>query len=132
MRVLLDTSAYSAFLRGHQDIVDVVQQADTVALNAVVLGELLAGFAKGKQSKKNRQHLDRFLQSRRVRVLRLDQATALCYSKILTFLRQEGTPVPTNDIWIASNAMEFGFQLVTTDSHFGKIPQVIVQLYRPT
>lgn len=44
MRVLLDTSAYSAFMRGHPIAKDTLQQADYIVFNPIVLGELRAGF----------------------------------------------------------------------------------------
>jgi predicted nucleic acid-binding protein len=37
-----------------------------------------------------------------------------------------GTPIPTNDFWIAASAMQYGLTVVTTDAHFLKIPQILV------
>ena len=42
-------------------------------------------------------------------------------SRIAAQLRRQGTPIPTNDIWIAAQAMEHGAELITTDEHFDKI-----------
>ena len=42
---------------------------------------------------------------------------------------QAGTPIPTNDIWIAASAMEYGLSVVTTDQHYQKIPQIIVEYF---
>ena len=42
MRVLLDTSAYSAFMLGHPEVEVALQRADEIYLTPVVLGELLA------------------------------------------------------------------------------------------
>ena len=36
-------------------------------------------------------------------------------------LRKKGKPIPTNDIWIAAQAMELGAKLVTFDGHFKEI-----------
>ena len=47
-RILLDTSAYSAFKRGHDDIRTILQEADDITVTPVVLGELYAGFARGR------------------------------------------------------------------------------------
>ena len=52
-RILLDTAAYSAFLRGHEDIRQILQEADQITLTPVVLGELYAGFARGRHRRKN-------------------------------------------------------------------------------
>jgi predicted nucleic acid-binding protein len=131
MRVCLDTSAYSAFMRGHEGVVDCLQRADEIALTTIVLGELLAGFRRGGRSAANRAELARFRASSRVITLTLDEETALRYAEILTFLRQAGTPIPTNDLWIAASAMQHGLHVVTTDSHFAKVPQVMTELFEP-
>ena len=34
----------------------------------------------------------------------------------------KGTPIPTNDIWIAAQAMETGADLLSYDQHFGSEP----------
>lgn len=125
-RVLVDTSAYSAFMQGEPAIKAALQQAEQIYLNAVVLGELLAGFSGGKRLDKNRKELEAFLSSPRVEVLELGDATAERYATIFAFLRQQGTPIPTNDIWIAASAMEHGLCVLTRDPHFKKVPQVIV------
>jgi tRNA(fMet)-specific endonuclease VapC len=56
----------------------------------------------------------------------LDLETAQRYAEILPYLRERGTPIPTNDIWIAATAMEWGLRVLTTDAHFGWLPQVSV------
>jgi predicted nucleic acid-binding protein len=126
-RVLVDTSAYSAFMQGEPAIKATLQQAEQIYLNAVVLGELLAGFSGGTRPDKNRKEIKAFLSSPRVEVLELGDATAERYAVIFAFLRQQGAPIPTNDIWIAASAMEHGLCVLTRDPHFKKVPQVIVK-----
>ena len=125
MRILLDTSAYSAFMRGDHDTAEMVREAGEIYLSVVTLGELKAGAARGKRKKKNDSELKEFLSSPRVRVLSADMDTSECYSAILTRLWEMGTPIPTNDIWIAASAMQHGLRLVTTDHHFEKVAQII-------
>ena len=126
MQICLDTSGYSAFKRGHDGALAVVQSAAEIVLPAVVLGELLAGFRIGSRERSNRRELDAFMESPRVRVAPLDFETAQRYAEILPYLRERGTPIPTNDIWIAATAMEWGLRVLTTDPHFGWLPQVSV------
>jgi tRNA(fMet)-specific endonuclease VapC len=128
-RILLDTSAYSAILRGDMRIARVMQEADEIALSAIVLGELKAGFRKGRHRERNEQELAEFLSSPRVRILGLDEETADRYAVILDSLRSAGNPIPTNDVWIAASAMQHGFRILTTDQHFRKIPQVVVDSF---
>ncbi len=126
---LLDTSAYSAFLRGHAELKLALQRADRIALTAIVLGELGAGFRAGTRQRKNEAELRRFLSSPRVDVVAVDPETADRYAVILHGLRQTGTPLPTNDIWIAASAMQHGLRVLTTDAHYTKIPQIIVERF---
>jgi predicted nucleic acid-binding protein len=129
VRVLLDTAAYSAFKRGQPEVGLAVRSAEGIALNSVVVGELLAGFARGRHRRRNEMELEEFLASLRVSVLPVDHETATRYAVILNALRAAGTMIPTNDIWIAATAMQHGCRIVTTDSHYRRVSQVIVDLY---
>lgn len=125
-RLLLDTSAYSAFMRGQPEVKLALQQADEISLTPVVLGELLVGFMRGKRRKKNEKELRAFLSSPRVTVVDVDEETAQRYALILNALWKVGTPIPTNDIWIAASAMQHGLRLLTRDAHYRKVTQVLV------
>jgi tRNA(fMet)-specific endonuclease VapC len=129
MRLLVDTSAYSAFMRGHREIKAAVQEADDIFVNSIVLGELRAGFIKGRRRRKNDVELNTFLASPRVKLLDVTEETADRYAVILNSLWEAGTPIPTNDIWIAASAMEHGLELLTTDEHYQNVPQVIVNYF---
>lgn len=131
-RVLLDTSAYSAFMRGDEAVKEVLQRVDAIYLNAVVLGELRVGFLRGRAKQKNEERLRQFLASSRVSIVAVDDETAERYAVILNGLWTAGTPIPTNDIWIAASAMQFGLTVLTTDAHFLKIPQILVSHATPS
>jgi predicted nucleic acid-binding protein len=126
-KVMVDTSAYSAFLWGNEEIKQAIMEAEEIFLNPVVLGELYAGFAVGRKEKKNRDILKEFLSSPRVQVAVLDEETAERYAAIVAYLQAQGTPIPTNDLWIAATAMQYGLKLLTTDTHYQKVPQIIVE-----
>lgn len=128
MRILLDTSAYSAFFRGHPSALALLRRADTIALTPVVLGELLAGFRRGRRPARNRAQLEELLDSPRVEVVPVDEETADFYAEVHSALRAAGTPIPTNDVWIAASAMQHGLRLVTGDRHFERVAQVAVEL----
>lgn len=128
-RIALDTSAYSAFMRGHRGVAEALRHAEEIVVSPVVLGELHAGFRKGTRRSDNERELAAFVGSPRVRVAVVDAETADRYAEIVTFLRRAGTPIPTNDVWIAAGAMEHGLQVVTSDPHFKWVPQVLVDLH---
>jgi len=110
-------------------VVDELRRADRLVLTPIVLGELLAGFRKGSRFDENLERLRDFLGSSRVRTVALDAETADRYSILHDALRRVGTPVPTNDLWIAASAMQHGLTLVTTDPHFRRLPQIVVGLH---
>ena len=126
MRVLLDTSAYSAFMLGHPEVKVALQRADEIYLTPVVLGELLAGVIRGKWRRKNEREIRAFLSSPRVQVIDVDEETAQRYAVILNGLWKAGTPIPTNDIWIAASAMQHGLRVLTRDAHYQKVAQIVV------
>ena len=128
-RLTLDTSAYSAFKRGHSGVVGHLRKAEEILLPSIVLGELLGGFEAGQQSRRNRDELDLFRGSPRVRLVAIGEATAERYAVIYAALRSMGQPIPTNDLWIAASTMEHGTELVTLDRDFAHVPQILVALY---
>ena len=127
-KVLLDTSAYSALFRGDEHVKVILQEAGEVAINSVIAGELLAGFSGGRFEDRNRELLKEFMASPRARVYPIDGETSERYAAIRMHLRQQGTPIPTNDLWIAASAMQHGLSLLTADRHFLKVPQVLTTL----
>jgi len=128
-KVMMDTSAYTAFLRGSPEVKEVVQQADEIVFNPVVLGELIAGFLMGRNERKNRAILKDFLSSPRVIIAEIDEETSERYAVIVQSLRMKGTPIPTNDLWIAASAMQHGLKVLTTDKHYLKVPQIITEYF---
>ncbi|MBM4387791.1 MAG: type II toxin-antitoxin system VapC family toxin [Deltaproteobacteria bacterium] len=126
-RVILDTSAYSAFVRGNDAVRLSLAAADEINLNPVIIGELLAGFGSGTNEKKNKEILSAFLISSRVRVIEINEDTSERYAVIFRSLKKKGTPVPSNDLWIAASAMQHGLKVVTTDNHFLKIDLVLTE-----
>jgi predicted nucleic acid-binding protein len=98
--------------------VAVLRHAPEMLVSVIVLGELLAGFAAGSRQRENRDDLTRFLHSPRVRVVPIGPGTADFYALVYAALRQQGQPIPTNDLWIAASCLEHGAALLTLDSHF--------------
>jgi tRNA(fMet)-specific endonuclease VapC len=118
---MLDTNAYSAFIRGMPDILEVVAHAERLLLSSTVLGELLGGFAVGAREASNRSELTRFMNSPRVELLPVTAQTADSYALVYAALRRKGQPIPTNDMWIAASALEHAAAVLTFDAHFAHI-----------
>lgn len=130
-RLLLDTSAYSAMRRGDRRLLAPIQEASEVFLTPVVIGELLYGFLGGGLEGGNRGLLREFLESPRVEVLSVDEETAERYAVIRDYLREQGKPIPANDLWIAASAAQHGLRLLSLDDHFKSVPQVLLEYFDP-
>ncbi len=124
MNVALDTCAYSDFMRGNALCVQVVRTATRLFLPLFVVAELRAGFVVGNKESKNAANLQRFFNTPRVEVLLPDEGTANQYAQLFVFLKKQGTPIPINDLWIASLVLQHNLILCTSDSHYRHIPQL--------
>ena len=62
MRILLDSNAYSAFMRGNEEVRDLIQAAEEVLFSAIVVGEQLFGFRQGAYYERNLTELRSFLE----------------------------------------------------------------------
>ena len=120
-RLLIDTNIYSYALKGDDGVVEVLKKAEQIGISVISIGELLPGFKGGGTEQKNREELEKFLDSPRVIVYSVDEDTSEFYAEILNNLRAIGRPVPTNDIWIAAVAFQNGLKLFTKDIHFKAI-----------
>jgi tRNA(fMet)-specific endonuclease VapC len=122
VRLVLDTSTYSHFRAGREDVLDHLARADAVLIPTIVVGELEAAFEAGLRSKENRVRLAEFLDEPFVKLLPVTLAVARHYGRMVGELRRAGTPIPTNDVWIAATTADCGGTLLTFDRHFDRIP----------
>ena len=126
MKLAIDTNAYREAADGKPRTVELLRRADEIHVPFVVLGELRAGFAAGTIGKKNEAKLTQFLGSPRMRVLLADEQTTHAYASLFAQLRRQGTPIPTNDLWIAALAIQHDLPLLTADRHFSHLPQLLI------
>ncbi len=120
-KILIDTNIYSSAFKGDPKIITTLRYVSHIGISSISIGELLSGFKAGNREKENRKELGEFLDSPRVSLYSADSDTAEYYSSILNQLKSQGTPIPTNDIWIAAVAFQHGLELYTLDTHFLKI-----------
>ena len=125
MNIALDTNAYSDFMRGDGERVQIVRAARSIAMPIIVLGELRAGFAAGDRESANAANLQRFLASPRVSALLPDEQTTHHYAQLHFQLRTKGARIPTNDLWIAAMVVQHDLVLCSSDRHFRQLPQVV-------
>ncbi len=124
MRIAVDTNRYRDFCAGVPEAVEQFSIANAIFLPFVTLAELRAGFLCGRLSRKNESVLMRFLNRPRIHLLFADENTTHHYARIFLQLRSQGTPIPTNDIWIAALVIEHDLLLYSRDRHFECLPQL--------
>lgn len=126
MKLCLDTCAYSKMHLQHEELITIIEQADAIYLPTIVYGEIIAGFCMRKLEQKNLAELKQFLALPGVEIIPISTAIADRYGRLIKKLREQGTPIPTNDIWIAATAFETGSRLVTYDTHFSAVPGLLI------
>lgn len=125
MRVALDTNGYVDLCKGVEATARLVATAETVYLPFIVVAELRAGFALGRRAAENERVLRRFLMKYGVHVLFADDQTTHHYAAVFRQLRFQGTPIPTNDIWISALVLQHNVVLHARDQHFDYVPQIV-------
>ncbi len=124
MRLALDTNRYTDLCCDVSEVTVLVEHAEAVFLPFVVLGELRAGFSLGRRGAENERVLRRFLMKPGVTILFADDETTFHYAVVFRQLRTQGTPIPTNDMWIAALVLQHGLVLCDRDGHFDHLPQL--------
>lgn len=114
--MILDTNALSAFFDGDARLKVIVAKAARISLPVIVLGEYRFGLIGSRIRKVMESALDE-LQALS-EVLLIDTETVRPYAKISDQLKRAGTPIPSNDLWIAAIAVQHGLPIVSRDKHF--------------
>lgn len=128
----LDTSGYALFDAGFAPAVEQMERATRLAIPTIALGELLSGFQKGSRTRRNVARLEQFVETFDVEWLEVTRTVAERYAQIHDQLRRRGTPIPTNDLWIAACCLAAGAALLTSDPHFQRVEDLrTVQLEYP-
>lgn len=126
LRICVETNAYSDLMRGDEAVISLLEYAEVIVVPAPVLGQLYAGFLRGTRRERNLETLSIFLDKPGIRIAPVDHEAARQYGRILSTLLKQGTPIPTNDIWIAAIAIVWNATLITRDEHFTKVPYLAI------
>ncbi len=124
MRLALDTNRYRDFCEGKEEAVKTFQLAERIYMPFPVIAELRAGFACGTLARQNERVLNQFLNRPRIVILFPDEQTLFHYGRLYSQLRTQGTPIPTNDLWIAALVQQHNLILYSRDKHFNHLPQL--------
>ena len=122
--LVLDSNALIALFDGDEGIREIISSAEKVLVPAVVLGEIQLGINSTKRGRTTQKALEKFLDQPFVEILDVGSETASCFVTIMKYLMEHGTPIPTDDVWIAAGTLETGSVLLTRDGHFSNIPMI--------
>lgn len=117
--IALDTNIAIDLLNGKDDVIRKYEKFQSIYLPVTVCGELLFGALNSESSQNNLLKYRGFISV--CIILEIDLSIAEQYAAIRKRLKDQGTPIPENDIWIAATCMMHEMQLATNDKHFSNI-----------
>ena len=124
IEIAIDTNRYRDFVDGRPEAVSVFRSAARICVPFIVVAELRAGFAVGSRGLENERIFEQFLHRVRVEVLLPTMESTRHYANLYRQLRTSGTPIPTNDLWIAAIVVQHELRLYSRDIHFDALPQI--------
>ena len=98
--MILDTNAVSAFFEEVPAVCKAVGESEVLAVPGIVLGEYRFGLSGSRLQAELEAKLGRL--ERLADILCVDADTARHYAAIRRELKDAGTPIPDNDVWIAA------------------------------
>ena len=120
--MILDTNALSAWAQGDAGVEAPLRLAERLVVPSVVLGEYYFGIRQSRHRLRYQDWLSRFLPL--TEIATITSATADAYADIRLQLKQRGSPIPPNDVWIAALARQHALPVLSNDSHFDAVDRI--------
>jgi len=120
--VILDSNGVSALAEGESALESILRKANRVAIPVIVVGEYRYGISRSREQKRYEEWLTEYLP--KFLILDIDERTTVPYAAIRSELKRAGTPIPSNDVWIAALCRQHSLPLLTRDRHFDAVPGI--------
>lgn len=120
--MILDTNALSAWAEGLPAVQAPFQAADRLVVPSIVLGEYYFGIRQSLHRNRYENWLRQYLPL--VEIVAVTPETANIYANIRLELKQRGTPIPSNDTWIAALASQHALPVLSRDAHFDAVNSI--------
>lgn len=120
--MILDTNALSAFFEGDTKLEAKLSHVKELHLPVIVLGEYRFGLLRSKRRRLIESALERLEAA--ANVLTIDADTVRPYAEIRDRLKHAGSPIPSNDVWIAALATQHALPILSRDAHFDRVRAV--------
>jgi len=124
-KYLLDTNIIISIFAKDPQIHNRLANAEEVFIPCIAIGELYFGAYKSLKIEENLSRIAEFAINNTV--LACDTDTAKRYGDIKNRLKEQGQPLPENDIWIAAIAQQHTLTLITKDTHFDLVENLKVE-----
>ena len=119
MEVILDTNIIIDIFKDKSTLKLENTIKSEVFISVVSIGELYFVAQNSNNISKHRLQIDDFLKT--VSIIEINEKIAQEYRNIRAKLKKAGTPIPENDIWIATCALTKNMLLISNDKHFQNI-----------
>jgi len=120
VKIALDTNIAIEVLNNNIQTINTIRQFELIYLPITVCGELLFGAKNSSRAHLNLLRFEDFISE--CQILDTIESVATEYSDVKKYLKDIGSPIPENDIWIAALCKVYDVPLYTRDAHFSKIP----------
>jgi tRNA(fMet)-specific endonuclease VapC len=117
--VILDTNALSAVADGDTALEPLLQRASRLSIPVIILGEYRYGISQSRERSLYEQWLIESLPD--YSILLIDEETAIHYAAVRAEMKKAGTPIPSNDAWIAALCRQYALPLLSRDAHFDSV-----------
>jgi tRNA(fMet)-specific endonuclease VapC len=118
--MILDTNGFSALAEGELRLEPILRKATQIAVPVIVLGEYRYGIQQSRERQRYQHWLVEYLP--KFRVLNVDEQTTTSYAAVRGELKRAGTPIPSNDVWIAALCRQHSLPVLSRDRHFDLVP----------
>jgi predicted nucleic acid-binding protein len=120
--LILDTNALSAVAEGDPALGPLLRKAVQIAIPVIVLGEYRYGISHSRNRRQYEEWLTEYLPN--FRILEVEERTTIPYGAVRSELKRAGTPIPSNDVWIAALCRQHVLPLLSRDRHFDLVPGI--------
>ena len=126
--IAIDTNIAIDILNGNKKVTEKCFEYESIYLPITVCGELLYGAMNSSKHQINLKKFKEFIDI--CIVLNTSELIAEEYASIRKKLKDNGTPIPENDIWIAAICIVNSLPLASQDKHFTVVEDLKVVLLK--
>ena len=101
---------------GEQGVLEQLARTSQVWIPVIVLGEFRYGIARSRYRRQYEQWLSDLLLI--VQVIDVGEETTFYYARMRVELKESGSPLPANDVWIAALCRQYTLPILSRDRHF--------------